>query len=137
MKPDNRGKRSVVLDLKTPEGAEALDKLLARADVFLSNYRQRALRDLGMGFAAEQVLSRHPHLIVCPVTGFGRSGPEADRAGYDVAAFWARRCRLFFPHTSPSKTRKADLSLSLSLKWSGHLVDTCHSRAIHAIFWLW
>ncbi len=85
---DNRGKRSVVLDLTTSEGRERLDALLAGADVFTSNLRPDALERLG--FDAAAVRARHPHLVVCSVTGYGLEGPDRDRAGYDVGAFWAR-----------------------------------------------
>ena len=84
----NRGKRSVCLDLKSEEGKSALEVLLAEADVFLSNMRYGSLKSLGLG--AEELLERHPQLIVCPMTGWGMEGPEADKPVYDVAGFWAR-----------------------------------------------
>jgi len=84
----NRGKRSMVLDLKTEPGMRTLRALLERADVFLSNYRNAAMR--GLGLDAESVLTRHPQLVVCPMSGWGLTGPDADRPVYDVAGFWAR-----------------------------------------------
>uniref|UniRef100_A0A7S4SF01 Formyl-CoA transferase n=1 Tax=Alexandrium monilatum TaxID=311494 RepID=A0A7S4SF01_9DINO len=84
----NRGKRSVVLDLKSEAGMRAMHSLLAGADVFLSNYRYAALRRLGLD--AESVLRRHPRIVVCPMTGWGLEGPDADKPVYDVAGFWAR-----------------------------------------------
>lgn len=83
---DNRGKRSVVLSL--PDDAEVMDRLLATADVFLTNLRPEAVERLGLG--PEALLDRFPRLVYASVTGYGRSGPDAGRAGYDVGAFWAR-----------------------------------------------
>ncbi|MFN0092050.1 MAG: CaiB/BaiF CoA transferase family protein [Acidimicrobiales bacterium] len=85
---DNRGKRSVVLDLNTDEGKAAMEKLLASADVYLTNMRPRSLEAIGM--APEQVHERHPNLVVTTITGYGLDGPEAWRPGYDIGAFWAR-----------------------------------------------
>lgn len=85
---DNRGKRSIVLDLNTDEGRDAMEKLLATADVFLTNMRPRALET--MGFSPEQVHERHPNLVVTTITGYGLDGDEAWRPGYDIGAFWAR-----------------------------------------------
>lgn len=80
----NRGKRSVVLDLKTTEGVNAIHKLLATADVFLSNYRQKALEPFGLD--ADAAANRYPRLVVCTLTGYGRVGPDKDVAGYDVGS---------------------------------------------------
>ena len=85
---DNRGKRSVVLDLRTEVGRKVLERLLATADVFVTNLRVDALERLGLGHV--EVRERHPRLVYASVTGFGLDGPERDRAGYDVGAFYAR-----------------------------------------------
>ncbi len=85
---DNRGKRSVVLDLRTPEGLALARKLIAGADVFLSNLRPDALAKLGLDF--ETLARECPRLVYASVTGYGLRGPEKDRAAYDVGAFWAR-----------------------------------------------
>jgi crotonobetainyl-CoA:carnitine CoA-transferase CaiB-like acyl-CoA transferase len=85
---DNRGKRSVVLDLGTPDGTAAAFELLATADVFITNVRTGALRRIGLDF--EAVAARNPRLVYGLITGYGMTGPDADRAAYDVAAFWAR-----------------------------------------------
>ncbi len=85
---DNRGKRSVVLDLTTDDGrAGALD-LLADADVFVTNIRTGALRRIGLDFAA--LAATNPRLVYGLITGYGTEGPDADKPAYDVAAFWAR-----------------------------------------------
>lgn len=85
---DNRGKKSVVLDLATEAGREAFERLLASADVFVTNMRPAALSRLGLGH--EEVRARHPRLVYASVTGYGLEGDDAGRAGYDVGAFWAR-----------------------------------------------
>ena len=86
---DNRGKRSVVLDLKTDEGKAAMEKLLSGADVFLSNFRAQALEGLNLG--PEQVHARFPKLVCALLTGYGRTGgPADDKPGYEGSGFWAR-----------------------------------------------
>ncbi|UXA19846.1 CaiB/BaiF CoA-transferase family protein [Mycobacterium sp. SMC-4] len=85
---DNRGKRSVVLDLATEDGRTHVRELLADADVFLTNIRTGALRRIGLDFDA--VAAANPRLIYGLITGYGAVGPDADRPAYDVAAFWAR-----------------------------------------------
>ena len=85
---DNRGKRSIVLDLTTEDGRSTAFELLSAADVFLTNVRPAALRRSGLDF--ETVAARNPSLVYGLITGYGERGPDADRAAYDVAAFWAR-----------------------------------------------
>lgn len=85
---DNRGKRSVVLDLRTDEGMSAMFGLLAHADVFVTNVRPGGLARLGLD--ADSLARRFPRLVYGIITGYGLHGPDADRAGYDVGAFWAR-----------------------------------------------
>jgi len=85
---DNRGKRSVVIDLATPAGAAIVRRLLADADVFLTNLRPDAVERLGLG--PDAVLAEFPRLVYASVSGYGLRGPEVGRAGYDVGAFWAR-----------------------------------------------
>jgi crotonobetainyl-CoA:carnitine CoA-transferase CaiB-like acyl-CoA transferase len=76
-----RNKRSVVLDLKSPEGRSRMDELLATADIFVTNLRTRAID--AMGLSADRLTSRHPKLIYCIANGFGSDGPYRDRAAYD------------------------------------------------------
>ena len=85
---DNRGKRGIVLDLRSDEGKDALERLLERADVFVTNLRPGALERLGL--APDELRDRHPRLVIGTLTGYGWAGAERDRAGYDVSAFWAR-----------------------------------------------
>jgi crotonobetainyl-CoA:carnitine CoA-transferase CaiB-like acyl-CoA transferase len=84
---DNRSKRSIVLDLTTLDDQATALELLRDADVFITNVRPGALRRIGLDF--ESVTARNTGLVYGLITGYGERGPEADRAAYDVAAFWA------------------------------------------------
>src|SRR4051812_5972538 len=75
----NRGKRSITLDLKTPEGARTLRALAGRADVLLEGFRPGVFERLGF-----EDLLREPKGVVCRISGFGQTGPWRDRAGHDI-----------------------------------------------------
>src|SRR5712671_2728546 len=78
----NRSKRSVALDLKTPEGAGALRQLIETADVLIENFRPGSLAKLGFDYnAAAQI---NPRLIYCSIAGYGQTGPDAQLPGYDA-----------------------------------------------------
>ena len=85
---ENANKRGIVLDLKSPEGKEILFRLLADADVFLTNWRPQALERAGLDYAA--LHARFPRLVYGTLTGYGDKGPDKDLPGYDFTAFWAR-----------------------------------------------
>ena len=78
----NRGKRSVVADLATPEGQGIVRRLAAEADVVIENFRVGGLDRFGLGHEALSALN--PRLVWCAITGFGQDGPYAARAGYDA-----------------------------------------------------
>jgi CoA:oxalate CoA-transferase len=80
----NRGKRGIAVDAHTPVGREVLHRLLAGADVFVSNYRREALERMGLGYA--EMSARNPRLVYARVSGFGPLGPDADKAMLDGAA---------------------------------------------------
>ncbi|WP_423460554.1 CaiB/BaiF CoA transferase family protein [Ottowia sp. VDI28] len=84
----NRGKRSLELDIKDEAGRAAFERILAQSDVLLTNLRPDALQRLGLG--AEEVRQRHPRLVYCTVSAYGWGGPDQDRPGYDIAAFYGR-----------------------------------------------
>jgi len=84
----NRGKRSVGIDLNTPEGHEILMKLVATADVFLTNYLPHVRSKLKID--TEDLRAANPNIIIARGSGAGPKGPEAHKGGYDGAAFWAR-----------------------------------------------
>jgi itaconate CoA-transferase len=78
----NRAKESVVLDLKADDGRRALDSLISRADVFVCNLAPAAIRRLGLEAAG--LTARHPRLVACQLSGYGETGPYADRKAYDL-----------------------------------------------------
>lgn len=85
---DNRGKRSIVLDVAKPEAAPIMRQLIGGADVFLTNVRPGGLRRAGLDH--ETLRAAFPRLIYASLTGFGLAGPDADKPGFDIASFWAR-----------------------------------------------
>src|SRR5580698_3031365 len=84
----NRGKRSLALDIRHEQGIEVLHKLLESADVFLTNMRPGALERARLD--ADELTKRYPGLIYARGHGYGARGPDADQAGYDATAYWAR-----------------------------------------------
>ena len=80
----NRGKRGIGLDLKHPDGVGVLRRLLDGADALIENYRAGTMERLGLGY--ETLRADHPALVYCSLSGFGRTGPYADRAGFDLVA---------------------------------------------------
>ena len=77
----NRNKRSVTLDIATPEGQAIALELIAQCDILVENFKVGALAKYGLGY--EQLHARFPGLIYCSITGFGQTGPYAPRPGYD------------------------------------------------------
>ncbi|MFQ5924376.1 MAG: CaiB/BaiF CoA transferase family protein [Dehalococcoidia bacterium] len=84
----NRNKKSVAVDLNTEKGREIVNKLVARSDVFLTNFLTTARKRLKLEH--EDLAPINPGLIYIKVHGYGQKGPEIERGGYDFAAFWAR-----------------------------------------------
>ncbi|MFE2429285.1 CaiB/BaiF CoA transferase family protein [Streptomyces sp. NPDC059373] len=84
----NRGKRSIEVDIRTPDGHEVLRRLLDRADVLLTNLRPAALRRLGL--SPQEVAGNYPCLVFCSLTAYGWGGDDEERAGYDLASFFGR-----------------------------------------------
>jgi crotonobetainyl-CoA:carnitine CoA-transferase CaiB-like acyl-CoA transferase len=80
----NRNKRGVAIDLKTEDGKTVLRRLIETADVITENYRRGVMERMGFGY--EELHRRNPRLIYCAITGFGRTGPYADRGGFDLVA---------------------------------------------------
>lgn len=85
---DNRSKRSIVLDLASADDLDVAIDLIGTADVFVTNVRTGGLARLGLDY--ETLSARFPELIYAQVSGFGRTGPDADRPAFDIAAFWSR-----------------------------------------------
>jgi CoA:oxalate CoA-transferase len=80
----NAGKASITLDLKAPEDRVLFERLLARADIVLENYRPGVMERLGYGY--ETLHARYPRLIYGAVSGYGHTGPEAQKPAYDMVA---------------------------------------------------
>jgi crotonobetainyl-CoA:carnitine CoA-transferase CaiB-like acyl-CoA transferase len=78
----NRNKKSITLDMKSERGKEILWRLVDLSDVLVENFRPGAMERLG--FSYEAVRARRPRMIYCSISGFGDTGPQKDRAGYDV-----------------------------------------------------
>jgi crotonobetainyl-CoA:carnitine CoA-transferase CaiB-like acyl-CoA transferase len=85
---DNRGKRSVAINLENEEGRTIVGRLTGEADVLVTNMRPRVLDRYGLSY--EELRETNPRLVYCQITGYGLEGPDRDRAAYDVGAFWAR-----------------------------------------------
>ena len=80
----NRNKRGMAINLKSASGREVLLRMLSRADVVIENFRVGTMERLGLGY--EILRAQNPGLIYCQITGFGRTGPYADRPGFDLIA---------------------------------------------------
>jgi crotonobetainyl-CoA:carnitine CoA-transferase CaiB-like acyl-CoA transferase len=78
----NRGKKSVVLDLRDPAARDDFHRLLATADVVIESFRPAAARRLGV--SGDDIRARHPRLVHCAITGYGQTGPYAERPGHDL-----------------------------------------------------
>ena len=85
---DNRNKRGLALDLAKPEGQAVLQRLVQRADVFITNYPLAVRRKLGLTF--EQLAALNDRLVYASFTGYGEVGEEASKPGFDMTAWWAR-----------------------------------------------
>jgi crotonobetainyl-CoA:carnitine CoA-transferase CaiB-like acyl-CoA transferase len=85
---DNRGKRSVAVDLRQPGGPELVRRLAASFDIFATNLVPHRRERLGLGF--EAIREANPSVVYAAFTGYGETGPDADRPGFDTGAFWAR-----------------------------------------------
>jgi crotonobetainyl-CoA:carnitine CoA-transferase CaiB-like acyl-CoA transferase len=80
----NRNKRSVTVDMAKPEGVELLKRLLRHCDILAHNFKVGGLEKYGLGY--DDLKEKFPNLIYCAITGFGQTGPYAERAGYDFLA---------------------------------------------------
>ncbi|MFB4164996.1 CaiB/BaiF CoA transferase family protein [Alteribacillus sp. JSM 102045] len=78
----NRNKRSITINIKSEEGKKIIYKLAKESDVFIENFRTGTMEKLGFGY--EQMKDINPQLIYCSISGFGRTGPQRNRAGYDL-----------------------------------------------------
>lgn len=84
----NTGKKHIALNLKDPQGMEALHRLLSEADVFITNIRPGALKRLGLTY--DDLKEKYPSLVYAILLGYGENGPEAEKPAFDTSAFWAK-----------------------------------------------
>lgn len=80
----NRNKKSLSVDIRTPEGQEIIHALLEQSDILIENFKAGGLKKYGLDY--ESIHKRHPHIIYCSITGFGQNGPLAAEPGYDFLA---------------------------------------------------
>ena len=79
---NNRNKRGIAVDLKTPDGVELVTRLVRRADVLVENFRTGTMEQFGLGY--DRLAVHNPRLVYCSVSAFGRKGPRAPEAGYEA-----------------------------------------------------
>jgi crotonobetainyl-CoA:carnitine CoA-transferase CaiB-like acyl-CoA transferase len=96
----NRNKRSIALDLKAPAAREVLKRLVAWADVVVTNFPPKVRKALGLTY--EELAAIKPELIYADITGYGESGPEAEKPGFDITAYWARTGLMDVTHDADS-----------------------------------
>jgi crotonobetainyl-CoA:carnitine CoA-transferase CaiB-like acyl-CoA transferase len=141
---DNRGKRSIAVDLSHPDGAALVRELAGKADVLITNLLPGRLARYGL--APDQLRAAHPALVYALVTGYGSTGPDADRSAFDLTAFFGRGgvmslvgepgdpAHAFRPGQGDHPTGLALLSAVLAaLRWrdrtgEGQLVETALLR---------
>lgn len=85
---DNGNKKCIAVNLKDPKGREVLEKLIAQADIFLTNWRMAPLKKMGLDY--DTLKKTYPALVFASVSGYGDQGPDKDLPGYDFTAFWSR-----------------------------------------------
>ena len=96
----NRNKRSIALDLKSPEAQEVMARLVRWADVLVTNFPPKVKTGLGLDYEKLSVIN--PRLIYADITGYGALGPESDRPGFDITAYWARTGLMQVTHDAGS-----------------------------------
>jgi crotonobetainyl-CoA:carnitine CoA-transferase CaiB-like acyl-CoA transferase len=102
---DSRNKKSIALDLCDSIGREALLKLAASSDVFITNFQPQLVRKFRLGF--EELNALNPKLIYAQVTGYGEIGPEAEKPGYDTTAYWARSGLMGLMHNADGEPTRS------------------------------
>ena len=102
---DSRNKKSLALDLCDSSGRDALLKLVATADVFVTNYQPQLVKKFQLGFEDLRIVN--PRLIYAQVTGYGEAGPEAEKPGYDMTAYWARSGLMDLMHNADAEPARS------------------------------
>ncbi len=126
---DNRNKRSITVDIQTPDGREVVLRLVRQADVFVSNLRAAALARAGLSYA--DLAKENPRLVYAGLSGYGNRGPDRDRAAFDYAAFWSRSgamASLGEPGGPPPTQRPAMGDHPAGLSLAGAVAAALYSR---------
>jgi len=124
----NRNKRDIALDLKQPEGVEALKRLVAGADVLIENFRTGTMESFGLGYDTLSALN--PGLIYCSISAFGRTGPRKDGAGYEalMQAFSGIMSITGEPGGAPVRCGISFLDLTTGIFSAFGIVSALHHR---------
>ena len=124
----NRSKHSLVVDLKSPQGQATIRDLAARTDILVENFRLGTLERFGLGYAELSALN--PRLVYCAISGYGRTGPEAARAGYDflIQAETGLMAVTGFPDGPPTKVGVAVSDLFTGLYASQAILAALYAR---------
>jgi crotonobetainyl-CoA:carnitine CoA-transferase CaiB-like acyl-CoA transferase len=122
----NRGKASIAVDFTKAEGQEIVQKLAAQSDVVIENFKRGDLGRYGLDY--ESLRARTPRLIYCSITGFGQTGPNADRAGYDyiVQAMAGLMSITGTPETGPLKVGVAVSDLTTGMYAAIGILSALH-----------
>ena len=123
----NRGKRSIAIDINEPRGRAVLDKLLATSDIVIENFRTDSLPKLGL--TAEGLLAKYPRLIVCSISGYGRTGPMKDEPGYDFAI---QAMSGLMGITGPAEGPPSKVGVAVADVLTGLYASTAILAALHA-----
>jgi crotonobetainyl-CoA:carnitine CoA-transferase CaiB-like acyl-CoA transferase len=129
----NRGKRSIGLDVKQPEGRQVLSRLLATCDVFVTNLRTETIERLRVD--VERIRADNPSIIYVRGSAFGPEGPDAGRGGYDSGAYWARSgMQQIFTRPDdewPANPRPAFGDVVGGMTIAGAISTALYRRAVH------
>ncbi len=123
----NRSKRSLTLDIAKDQGRELFHALLAKSDVLIENFRSDSAEKLGL--VPEKLLERHPRLIVCSISGFGRTGPLKDAPGYDFAI---QAMSGLMSITGPADGPPSKVGVAVADVLTGLYASTAILAALHA-----
>ena len=124
----NRNKRSIAVDLGTPEGRALTRALARRADVVLENFRPGTMERLGLGY--DTLAADNPRLIYCSISGFGRTGPRREQAGFDVmvSGFGGLLSITGYPDGPPAKVGVPVLDMATGLSAFGAITTALFAR---------
>ncbi len=123
----NRSKRGVTLDLKQPRGRDLFLRLAAKSDVVIENFRADSVRNLGLD--AKSLHEMNPQLVVCSLSGFGRTGKFADKSGYD---FVVQGLSGMMAATGPKDGAPSKFGVAIADIVTGHYTATAALAGLHA-----